>query len=118
MTLRCLIVDDNADFADAAKDLLGRQGIAVLAVASSGSEAERKVAELRPDVVLVDVNLGEESGFDVVRALADHGRPLAPRVILISTHDEQEFADRIAESPAAGFVSKTELSADRIRALI
>jgi CheY-like chemotaxis protein len=67
--MRCLIVDDSAAFVDAARGLLERQGIAVVGVASSGAEAVRRFIELRPDVILVDINLGAESGFDVVDQL-------------------------------------------------
>jgi CheY-like chemotaxis protein len=66
---RCLIADDSAAFVDAARGLLERQGIAVVGVASSGAEAVRRFIELRPDVILVDINLGAESGFDVVDQL-------------------------------------------------
>jgi DNA-binding NarL/FixJ family response regulator len=114
MALRCLIVDDNAGFAEAAASLLEGQGLTVVGVATSTAETETKIAELRPDVVLVDVHLGDESGFDVAGAIAAGG---GPPVILISTHDEQELLDRIEASPAAGFVPKTELSAERIAAL-
>jgi DNA-binding NarL/FixJ family response regulator len=70
MPLRCLIVDDNPGFLAAARDLLECQGVSVVGVASTSAEARRRSRELRPDVTLVDIDLGGESGFDVVRALA------------------------------------------------
>src|SRR5690348_2890783 len=98
--LRCLIVDDSRHFLDAARSLLERQGIAVVGVASTGAEAVRQVEDLRPDVTLVDIDLGGESGFEVARRLQqDAGRPRGP-VILISTHAEQDYADLVAASPA------------------
>ena len=112
MSLRCLIVDDSPEFGHAARRLLEGQGIAVVGIATSGAE------ELRPEVALVDVDLGEESGFDVARRLADGARPTSPKVILISTHDEHEFADLIEASPAVGFLAKTDLSAATIRRLL
>jgi CheY-like chemotaxis protein len=111
--LRCLIVDDNPDFLAAARDLLGRQGMRVVGVASSSADALARLDELRPDVALVDVQLGEESGFDVARLFAERERS-APRVVLISTYAERDFADMIASSPAVGFVSKSQLSAPAI----
>ena len=69
--LRCLIVDDNASFLDAATNLLEREGLDVVGVASTSDEALRQAEELRPDVVLVDIMLGTESGFDLARRLAD-----------------------------------------------
>jgi DNA-binding NarL/FixJ family response regulator len=116
MALSCLIVDDNPAFLDAATTLLEREGVSVLGVASNGAEALRLAHELRPDVVLVDISLGRESGFDVVRALAE-ADPRG-RAILISTHAEADFADLIERAPAKGFLPKSELSASAILLLI
>jgi CheY-like chemotaxis protein len=114
VALRCLIVDDNAGFLTAARELLKRQGVNVVGLASTGSEALRRADELRPDVALVDIDLGGESGFDVVRLLAGtpHLEPLP--VVLISSYAEKDFADLIAASPAVGFVSKSDLSGKAI----
>jgi DNA-binding NarL/FixJ family response regulator len=94
--------------------MLERQGMAVVGVAANGAEALRQARELRPDVALVDISLGPESGFDVGRQIAPHVRS----VILISSHDEDDYAELIADSPAVGFLSKAELSADAIRRLL
>lgn len=117
MSLRCAIVDDNEAFLQAAGVLLERQGLTVVGGASNAADALRQAADLRPDVVLVDIVLGAESGFALARQLAgrDGG---GPTVILISTHSEADFADQIAESPAVGFVAKPELSAQVIRSLV
>jgi CheY-like chemotaxis protein len=118
MALRCLIVDDSPQFLEAARGLLEREGIVVVGVATNGADAVRSAAELRPDVSLVDIDLGGQSGFDVVRRL-QRGADLAPSVvILISTHAEQDYADLIAASPATGFLPKTRLSAGAIRDLL
>lgn len=117
MSVRCLIVDDNRGFLEAARTLLEREGLTIAGVATTGADALRQAETLRPDVVLVDVSLGDESGFELARRLvADHARG-AP-VILISTRSEADLADAIALSPAAGFLSKSELSADAIRGLL
>lgn len=115
--MRCLIVDDSPRFVDAARRLLEGEGVAV-GVASNGVQAAQRVEQIRPDVVLVDIDLGDESGFDVVRQLHHNGSSAPPRIILISTHAEQDYADLIAASPAIGFLSKTDLSADAIHALL
>lgn len=115
MALRCLIVDDNEPFLEAASALLEREGVSVPGVASTGAEALRQVDALRPDVVLVDIGLRGESGFEVARRLAEVDGGDGPTVILISTRAEADFADLIAESPAAGFLPKSELSAGAIR---
>jgi DNA-binding NarL/FixJ family response regulator len=111
--IRCLIVDDNDSFLEAARDVLEREGLSVVGVASTGAEAVRRADELRPDVVLVDIALGDESGFDVARRLDGE-----TTVILISTRSEADFADLIAESPAVGFVPKSELSARAIQRIL
>ena len=67
--MRCLIVDDSPRFLEASRGLLEREGIVVVAVATNGADAIRRAAELGPDVILVDIDLGGQSGFDVVRRL-------------------------------------------------
>ena len=118
MTLRCVIVDDSALFLRAARALLEREGVAVVGVAYTGAEARREVEELRPDVTLVDINLGGESGFDLARQLTEDGLEAPPKVVLISTHAEADFADLIVESPVVGFVAKSDVSAEAIRNLV
>jgi two-component system, NarL family, nitrate/nitrite response regulator NarL len=115
VALRCLIVDDNGGFRDAARSLLEREEIEVVGVASNSAEARALVAELHPEVVLVDIALGGESGFELVRVLARDG---GPELILISTLPEVDFVDLIAASPAVGFIAKSELSARAVRDLV
>jgi DNA-binding NarL/FixJ family response regulator len=105
--LRCLIVDDNQPFLDAARLLLEREGMAVVGVATSSAEALRLAEQLRPDVVLVDIRLGDESGFDLARRLSG-------TVIMISTPARNEYAEEIAATPAAGFIPKAQLSASTV----
>ena len=119
MAERVLIVDDNHSFLEAARMLLEREGLTVTAVVSSTAEALRSAEASPPDVILVDISLGEESGLDLARRLAeaDGGRE-GTTVILISTHAQADFADVIAESSAAGFLPKAELSAAAIRRIV
>jgi CheY-like chemotaxis protein len=116
--MRCLIVDDSADFVEAARHLLDHGGITVVGVASTSAEALRCFEEQRPDVTLVDVNLGRENGFDLAEQLHRSGLPAPSPVILISTHAEQDFADMIAASPAIGFLAKFALTPGAIRDLV
>jgi DNA-binding NarL/FixJ family response regulator len=118
MAMRVLIVDDSRSFVEAARVLLERQGVLVVGAASTTVEALSREAELRPEVVLVDITLGAESGFDLARRLGENGRDGRMKVILISTRAESDFADLIAESSASGFVSKSELSAEAIRRVL
>lgn len=76
--------------------------------------ARDRAGGLRPDVVLVDVDLAAESGFELARRLHEQPRGAATQVILISTHDPDDFAELIASSPAVGFLAKSELSASAI----
>jgi DNA-binding NarL/FixJ family response regulator len=118
MTLRCLIVDDSPRFLEAACRHLQRQGIAVVGVASSISQAFQQAERLRPDVTLVDIDLGGESGLELARRLHRGPGPATSRVILISTHAQDDFADLIAASPAVGFLPKVDLSASAIGDLL
>jgi DNA-binding NarL/FixJ family response regulator len=116
--LRCLIIDDSPRFLDAARGLLERQGITVVGVASNSAEALQRAQELRPDVMLLDIGLGGESGLELARHLHRQADLARSAVILISTHAEQDFAELIAASPAVGFLPKTALSAAAIRSLL
>jgi DNA-binding NarL/FixJ family response regulator len=111
-----LIVDDNRRFLDAARGLLERQGLLVVGVALNGDDAVQLVHELRPDVTLLDIDLSDESGFEVARQLQRHDPPCP--IILISTHAEQDYRELVAASPALGFLPKADLSATGVLALL
>jgi DNA-binding NarL/FixJ family response regulator len=108
-------VDDNASFLQAACALLEQEGLTIVGGVSTAAEAVARTIELRPDVVLVDIALGAESGFDLARRLLAGD---ARSVILISTHAETDFADLIEATAATGFLAKSELSASAIRRLV
>lgn len=120
MDMSCMIIDDNVGFLHAIRSMLERDGAPVVGVASNGSDAVERVVSCRPDVVLIDVRLGSESGFDVahrVEELAVMTPGWRPAIILFSTHAEEELADRIAANPSFGFLDKTTVSVAQIRAL-
>jgi CheY-like chemotaxis protein len=114
--LRCVIVDDDEAFIKVARAVLERDGVTVAGAAGNCAEAVQRAQALRPDVVLIDIRLGKESGFDVARRLADNEQ--AASLIMISTHAGADYADLIAESPAAGFVPKAQLSGAAIRDIL
>src|SRR5262245_24468396 len=114
VALSCLIVDDNSLFLEGASALLEREGLKVVGVASDSAGALQLVTELRPDVVLVDIDLGDEDGFELTRRLHEIAPP-SSKVILVSTHAEEDLEQLIAASPAVGFVPKARLSAQAIR---
>jgi DNA-binding NarL/FixJ family response regulator len=115
---RCLIVDDNERFLEVAHSSLECEGLEVVGTATTAAEALRKVGELRPDVVLVDIGLGSESGFEVTRQLVADFPDLRARVVLISTRAEEDLEDMIAASPAIGFIRKDRLSVTAVLALL
>ena len=117
MPLQCLIVDDYPPFLQVARAELERQGLVVVGVATNGAEALRLARELRPEVALVDISLGPESGFDVAREITAY----VGGVILISSSDryaDDDYAECVAGSLAAGFLSKAALSAAAISRLL
>jgi DNA-binding NarL/FixJ family response regulator len=119
MALRCLIVDDNASFREEMGGLLAEQGVDVVGGAGSAAEAIAQIVGLRPDVALIDIDLGDESGLELARQLREQpDQGAVPEMILISTHDEADYADLIEASPAIGFLAKTDLSAPRIRRML
>jgi DNA-binding NarL/FixJ family response regulator len=113
--LRCLLVDDNAVFLETASRILESQGLRVVGRARTTREALELAAELRPEVALVDVELGDENGFDLAEALA--AAVPSTRVILISTHAEEELSALLPESRAVGFLAKNQISAEAVRGL-
>jgi len=115
--MRCLLVDDNETFIEIARRVLDPNGVKVTGTASNIAEAVLRISELRPDIVLIDVMLGDENGFDLARRLAElNARDLA--VIMISSSTEDDYSDLMAEGTALGFLTKTELSVDGIRRLL
>jgi DNA-binding NarL/FixJ family response regulator len=115
--LTCLIVDDSPPFFEAARQLLADDGITVVGFAATSDQAVNKALALAPDVALVDIELGSESGVDVAQRLA--GLPDGgPPVVLISAESGSELSEIVEASGALGFVSKTDLSGDAIRTLL
>jgi DNA-binding NarL/FixJ family response regulator len=107
--LRLLIVDDSRDVLAAVRDLLERQGIAVVGVAVDIAGALRCAEEQRPDAALVDIELAGETGFQLIERLDP-----AVQAVLTSTHAASDYADLIEASAALGFLPKSELSAAAI----
>jgi two-component system, NarL family, nitrate/nitrite response regulator NarL len=114
--LRLLIVDDNPSFLEAASSLLEREGLAVAGVATSAEQAVGQTEALAPDVVLVDVMLGSESGLELAHDLAKLNGGV--KVILMSTHSETHLGELLADTPAIGFIPKMRLSAAEVDRLV
>jgi two-component system nitrate/nitrite response regulator NarL len=115
--MRVLIVDDNVEFLATARRLLGQEGLVVVGVATSGAEALERAQQHAPDVILVDIELGDESGFDVVERLSAVPA-LRSSLVLVSAHPREDLEDLLETSPAIGFLAKSELTAQGIVELL
>lgn len=111
-----LIVDDHAGFRATARTLLEAEGFEVVGEAGDGSEAIASAARLRPDVVLLDIQLPDMDGFEIAARLGTNGN--RPFIVLTSSRDAAEFGGLIERSPACGFVPKAELSGGRLAELL
>ena len=111
-----LVVDDYAAYRATARALLEAEGYDVVGEAADGASALTEVARLRPDIVLLDVQLPDIDGFEVAAKLARDGSP--SQIVLISSRDEADFGSLVGESGARGFVSKDALSGAAIEALV
>ncbi|MGO8959495.1 MAG: response regulator transcription factor [Streptosporangiaceae bacterium] len=107
-----LIVDDHDGFRAFARRMLEADGFTV-AEASTGAEATQAAHLIHPRLVLLDIQLPDFDGFEVARRLAARGD--GPVVVLTSTRDASDYGGRIADSPAAGFVAKEQLSGAALR---
>ena len=116
MRTTVLIVDDHDGFRESARALLEAEGFAVVGDAADGAAAAMEVARLRPDVVLLDVQLPDVDGFVVAERLA--AGPGPPRVVLISSRDAAAYGRRVDAAPVCGFLAKRELSGAALAALV
>jgi DNA-binding NarL/FixJ family response regulator len=110
-----LIVDDHPGFRANARALLEAEGFDVVGEAENGAAALAAVDRLRPQLVLLDVQLPDMDGFEVASRLSVNG---GPRVILVSSHDVHDFGHLVARSGADGFIPKAELCGAAIAELI
>jgi CheY-like chemotaxis protein len=116
MRTTVLIVDDHDDFRASASALLEAEGFAVVGGVPGGAAALAAVERLRPDVVLLDVQLPDVDGFTVAERLAATADP--PRVVLISSREPTAYGPRLDAAPAEGFLAKRELSGASLAALV
>ena len=109
-----LIVDDHPSFRATARAILEADGFEVVGEAEDGTSAVEAVHRLRPDVVLLDVQLPDMDGFAVLEQLDGAG----PAVVLVSSRDVSDYNGLIASSGARGFISKADLSGAAVRSLL
>ena len=111
-----LIVDDHPGFRSLARRLLEAGGVEVVGEAADGHAAVASACELRPDMVLLDIQLPDIDGFQVTARLADG--EAGPVVVLTSTRDRTDYGERVERSGARGFIPKAELSGTALRAFL
>jgi CheY-like chemotaxis protein len=117
MSRTVLIVDDHPSFRASARAMLESEGFVVIGEAEDGAAALEAVDALHPDVVVLDIQLPDMSGFDVCAALERRNGP-PPDVILVSSRDVSDYGELVATSCACGFVAKGDLSGDQVAALL
>jgi DNA-binding NarL/FixJ family response regulator len=116
MPTTVLIVDDHPTFRASARRLLESEGYEIVGEAEDGEGALSAASDLRPDLVLLDVQLPGIDGFEVSSRLA--AEPPAPAVILVSSRDGADYGSLAGDSGALGFISKSELSGEAVEALL
>jgi len=116
MAREAVIVDDHSGFRRQARWLLEQVGYRVVGEAASGSEALSKVRQLKPDLVMLDIQLPDLDGFAVAKSLTADSP--SPAVILVSTRDAADYGIRLTTCGAVGFIAKADLSADSLLNLL
>jgi DNA-binding NarL/FixJ family response regulator len=111
-----VIVDDHPEFRESASALLEAEGFSVIGEAADGDEAIAAVERLRPEVVLLDIQLPDLDGFTVAERLAAGPEP--PRVVLISSREAAAYGPRLDAAAARGFIPKRQLSGSTLAALV
>jgi DNA-binding NarL/FixJ family response regulator len=110
-----LIVDDHPSFRASARAVLEADGFEVVGEAADGAAAVAAYRVLRPDVILLDVQLPDANGFDLCEFLCEDA---LPSIVLVSSRDAADFDGLVEKGPARGFISKADLSGDALRALL
>ena len=116
MATTALIVDDHRLFRGSARLLLEAEGYDVVGEADDGASAVAEAERLRPDVVVLDVQLPDMTGFDIARELLQ--RRLVGRIVLVSSRHASDYGDQVGESGAVGFIAKDELSGEALHSLL
>ena len=118
MACTVLIVDDHPSFRASARIVLESEGFDVVGEAEDGASALTQCSRLKPEVVLLDVQLPDTDGFHVCAQLMGRPDGCMPKVILTSSRDSADFGPLVHSSGARGFVPKAELSGERVQELL
>jgi DNA-binding NarL/FixJ family response regulator len=111
-----LIVDDHAGFRQAARALLECDGYEIVGEAGDAASGLRECRRLRPAIVLLDIGLPDASGLDLAARLTAEANP--PDVVLISSRDRSDLGPLVEQTPARGFITKADLSAEALERVL
>lgn len=116
MPVRVLIVDDQEPFRMAARMVVeATEEFEVVGEAETGEASVEMARDLKPDLVLMDVNLPGINGLDATRQILSEQRD-STVVLLLSTYEEEEYAPRAVECGAAAYIPKAVFGPDRLEA--
>jgi CheY-like chemotaxis protein len=116
MAMTLMIVDDHRSFRDAARRVLESAGFEIVGEAADGESALQAIPSLRPDILLLDVQLPGIDGFEVASRLTERGD--APLIVIISSREGADYGPLVEQSGARGFIHKAELSGPAISAVL
>ena len=116
MSTTALIVDDHAMFRTSTRLLLQAEGYDVVGEADDGVSAVAEATQLRPDIVVLDVQLPDTTGFEIARELLE--RRLVGRIVLVSSRHASDYGEQVGESGAVGFIAKDELSGEALHSVL
>jgi DNA-binding NarL/FixJ family response regulator len=111
-----VVVDDHKGFRLIARKLLAEAGFDVVGEAEDGRGGIEEVARLRPDAVLLDVQLPDLDGFQVAQVLSES--PIPPDVVMVSNWESQDYGGLTADAPIRGFILKSQLTGDRLKTVL
>ena len=111
-----LIVDDHPSFRQSARMLLEAEGYDIVGEAEDGLSGLHAAGELRPEVVLLDLQLPDISGLEVASRLSANGP--GPAIVLVSSHSREDVGSLVTRSGACGFITKSELSGEALEAVL
>lgn len=113
-SIRLLLADDNPEILETLVDLLQPE-CAVVGTLSDGASVLEQAPRLKPDLIILDISLGDMAGFEVARRLKKAG--VEAKVIFLTVHENIDFVRAAFDLGAAGYVFKSRISSDLLEAI-
>lgn len=107
--LRVVLADDNPAILETLKQMLAKD-FNILAALNAGSAVIHEVPALKPDVIILDISMGDLNGFEVTRQL--HATHCLSKIIFLTVHEELEFIRAAFDAGASGYVFKSRMNSD------